>query len=63
MRLSRAHAAGCRGPFADAVDRQNGRVRKWRREERTGGVRLVVLGEYEPLAVAAKAGAQVPRNV
>ena len=36
-----------RGPFADAVDRENRRLLERRREERAGGVRLVVLGEDE----------------
>src|SRR6266511_4963849 len=40
-----------RRPFADAVDRQKGRLRKWRGEESGGRMRLVMFGEYDRTVV------------
>src|SRR5919204_1971371 len=37
-------AEGRRGPFTDAIDRQNCRLLKGGREERAGSMRLVMLG-------------------
>ena len=36
---------GGRGPFPDAIERENGGFVEWARKERAGGVALVVLGE------------------
>ena len=41
------------GPLSDAVQCQDRGVLKGRGEERTGGVRLVVLGEGDALAIGA----------
>ena len=51
VRVSDAVAG--RGPFSDTVQCQNRGVLKRRGEERTGGVRLVVLGEGDALAIGA----------
>ncbi len=51
MRLPRPYAEAGRGPFADAVEREDGRLLEGRREERAGGVRFVMLGEDVPLAI------------
>ena len=50
-------------PLADAVEREDRRLLERRREERAGGVRLVVLGEDEALGVlAARAPAVISRG-
>ena len=51
-----AIAVGGRRPFPDAVDGQNRRGIKRRREESTGGVRLVVLRENELPGTSACGG-------
>ena len=43
--VAAADAEAGRGPFADAVEREDGRLVERRGKERAGGVRLVVLGE------------------
>src|SRR6266511_2769097 len=40
-----------RRPFADAVDRQKGRLGKWRREESGGSMRLVMFREDDRTVV------------
>ncbi len=45
MLVAAADAEAGRGPFADAVEGQDGRLLEGRGEEGAGRVRLVVLGE------------------
>ena len=51
--ISMPDAVTGRGPLSDAVQRQDRSVLERRGEERAGGVRLVVLGERDALAIAA----------
>ena len=44
--IAGTRAARRGAPFADAVQRQDGGLLEWAREERTGGVALMVLEEH-----------------
>ena len=52
--VAAANADAGRGPFADAVERQNRGLVKRRGKERAGGVRLVMIGEDEAALVTGQ---------
>ena len=57
--IASAHSHSRGAPFADAVERENGRRIKWRWEERTGGMALVVVG----IDSGARVGPGSPRSM
>src|SRR5437660_1063164 len=49
-----AGAPGGGAPFADAVEREDGRLLKWARKERAGGMAFVMIQEQERRAGARR---------
>ena len=64
IRLPAADAERRRAPLADAVERQDRRLVERAREERAGGVALVVVGEDQSApGVAARAPSRMVRRM